>query len=449
MNRRTRGLGFGQFFLCKHRSVLAIGFLAAASLGVAARGDTSATWTSGSSGNWSSAASWSTNPNYPNNGTPAGINYTATISNPVTVTVDTPVTIDGLTLSGSAQVTGGGTFGTVNMSGNSNFTVNGALSNSTFNMSSSASVTATGTPTYDNVSFSQPVDPIPVNGGANVGGNASFGGGSATIQLGFTFTFVGSSPVTLDNINVSTGSFYSSLTSLGAPVTFGSGANISGIISYNWPAASAPYPIINNGTITTLSSNTAQTFIGGSTFTNNGTLILASEPATVIQPTTSFINNGTINFDGGLLQMSTLPVGSGTITGNGGSTGTIQGSGGSKFLMNFYGTQRFGSYNDYLQATNIDLGGTLQVDLQSGALAHISPSATYLILLGTSGISGSFANVGNGGRVVTTDGTGSFVVNIGSDQVTLSNFESVPEPASLGLLIAGGVGLLSRRQARN
>jgi hypothetical protein len=43
-----------------------------------ARGDVNATW-DGTSSNWSAAAHWSSNPYYPNNGTPSGALYDASL----------------------------------------------------------------------------------------------------------------------------------------------------------------------------------------------------------------------------------------------------------------------------------------------------------------------------------------------------------------------------------
>jgi hypothetical protein len=59
------------------------------------------TW-SGSTGNWTDPTQWSTNPNYPNNGTPTGTTYDAVINAPgtgaYTVTLNSNVTTDSVTL---------------------------------------------------------------------------------------------------------------------------------------------------------------------------------------------------------------------------------------------------------------------------------------------------------------------------------------------------------------
>src|ERR1700690_4048497 len=57
---------------------------------------------SGNTGNWTDPTQWTTNPNYPNNGTPAGTEYDAVIdapgAGPYTVTLNSNVTTDSVTL---------------------------------------------------------------------------------------------------------------------------------------------------------------------------------------------------------------------------------------------------------------------------------------------------------------------------------------------------------------
>jgi hypothetical protein len=70
----------------------------AVTISSSARGDVSATW-NGSTNNWSDAAAWSTNPYYPNNGTPLGLDYDVTISSG-NITLDVNPTIQTLKFSG-------------------------------------------------------------------------------------------------------------------------------------------------------------------------------------------------------------------------------------------------------------------------------------------------------------------------------------------------------------
>jgi hypothetical protein len=98
--------------------------LAAAAFGICtcpkgSNADAVASWLGGS-GNWSNAADWSTNPNYPNNGTPAGTNYQASISLPgsaaYTVTVNSNIAIDDLAI-GSSNATTDDIAGTLTVGG--------------------------------------------------------------------------------------------------------------------------------------------------------------------------------------------------------------------------------------------------------------------------------------------------------------------------------------------
>jgi len=81
--------------------------LLGATLPMVAHADVQATW-NGGSGDWSNSSLWSTNPNYPNNGTPSSVNYTAAINQPGTgpyqVTVSTNVTVDGITVDSPTQL---------------------------------------------------------------------------------------------------------------------------------------------------------------------------------------------------------------------------------------------------------------------------------------------------------------------------------------------------------
>jgi hypothetical protein len=67
------------------------------------------------------------------------------------------------------------------------------------------------------------------------------------------------------------------------------------------------------------------------------------------------------------------------------------------------------------------------------------------------GLSGQFANVASGARLLTVDGEGSFVVTYGDgNNLMLSAYEvtAVPEPESYALMLAGLglIGLVARRR---
>ena len=93
------------------------------------------------------------------------------------------------------------------------------------------------------------------------------------------------------------------------------------------------------------------------------------------------------------------------------------------------------------------LGGNLAVTFLNGYQNSISPSATFTIF--TAGnLTGSFANIANGGTFITSDGQGQFKVNYGAtsgfspNSVVLSNFVAVPEPSTWALMLTGGALVL-------
>jgi hypothetical protein len=91
--------------LAKRRQLAALGAVmatAAASGPTLAHGQTVASWISPVSGDWAEPLRWSTNPTYPNNGSPsAGDHYAASINAsgaPYAVSVSTPITLDSLSI---------------------------------------------------------------------------------------------------------------------------------------------------------------------------------------------------------------------------------------------------------------------------------------------------------------------------------------------------------------
>src|SRR5687768_11049203 len=77
---------------------LALAVCATSTACVAATGSN---WLSAVNGTWSDASKWSTNPNYPNNGTPPATTYDAVIDaigSAYVVTLNSNVTVDMLTL---------------------------------------------------------------------------------------------------------------------------------------------------------------------------------------------------------------------------------------------------------------------------------------------------------------------------------------------------------------
>ena len=113
-------------------------FSMAGMLTPSAKANTTASWVSETSGNWTNPGSWSTFPNFPNNGSPGPI-YDAVINAPVgsdfTVTLSSDITVNSLTLSATLSQTAG-TFqaGTVDVNAAGYFLSGGSLTTTTLNI---------------------------------------------------------------------------------------------------------------------------------------------------------------------------------------------------------------------------------------------------------------------------------------------------------------------------
>jgi PEP-CTERM motif len=110
-----------------------------------------------------------------------------------------------------------------------------------------------------------------------------------------------------------------------------------------------------------------------------------------------------------------------------------------------------GTQYDYLTeagALPLSLDGTLSLTLVNGFVP--SPGDMFTIIHSNANLGpGLFDNIAPGGRLETTDGLGSFVVNYGtgSPDVVLTNF-LIPEPATSALALLGLGVLVQRRRRR-
>lgn len=233
--------------------------------------------------------------------------------------------------------------------------------------------------------------------------------------------------------------------------------------------------VFENAGLFRKSAGTGESIIGDTvTFDNTGTLEVASGTLTVNGPFTQ--TAGKISLHGGKLKSaSVLNIQGGSIEGCGILEASLANNGtispgiaagtmsiignlsqldGSSMLFEIGGPIS-GTDHDLLNVSGMAvLNGSLSLDLLNSYENLIATSQTFVILDAGSPLTGSFMNVASGQRLITADGLGSFQVDYGaespygSDKITLSNFQAVPEPSTLALAICSlclGICLIYRR----
>ncbi len=230
------------------------------------------------------------------------------------------------------------------------------------------------------------------------------------------------------------------------------------------------------------SFNNAGTYLkstGGTTqiavpFTNTGRILIE---AGTLSFTSTFTNSGgSLSSTGGNFAFSSaVDLGTGTLSGVGTITAPSVTAGGlvspgnspgqlaltgdltllstSTLLLELGGTTRGVGYDFLSIGGTATLNGTLVVNFTGGFQATVTGSDTFTVV--TAGnLTGTFANVGNGQRLFTNDGLGSFVVNYGpgsafaSDSLVLNSFVPVPEPSTYALLSLGVLVLVAAQRRR-
>ncbi len=100
---------------------------------------------------------------------------------------------------------------------------------------------------------------------------------------------------------------------------------------------------------------------------------------------------------------------------------------------------------------DITLDGDLVLRFAAGFESLVTMADTFAIFEAPEDIDGAFNNVAAGARLLTADGSGSFVVNygptspFGDNRVVLSDYEVIPEPAAGLLLLTLGFSKRRRR----
>jgi len=444
----------------------------------------SAAW-DGSTGNWSDATHWSTNPVFPNNS--GGTTYQASMS-AGSLTLDHPITVDSFSISG-------GTFIAQNnlnlpirfeaTGGTSNFGPGGSLSTPLLKISAGAV----------NFNYDLVLPPTQLSGdrlsGATLGGSGNF-----TVMDGFDWS--GGSMA-----GTGTTTFFGNRSILNTPNTLRTQRNIrnvGGILDWRATGPNAYMDLERGATFTNAADatfivhggihivgdnhgspgfflNEGDFIVDGGTsssgfqvpFRNSGevralsgTLAFTSgfrqTGGSIDLRGVTFIDGShedcTAIFDGGSVVGATTfacPLINSTMMSVGSPIGEIRASDSvrllndSRLMLELGGRMKAIQY-DSLMAETIDLGGKLDIRFARGFETSILGSDSFNIISTQQLPFGNFDNVSDG-RLATSDGLGSFKVIINGTGVTLTDFQAVPEPAALFSMAASAVMFLTRRRS--
>ena len=403
-----------------------------------ARADIAATW-NGTTGNWTDAARWNTNPDFPNNSAPNF--YDATISAGA-VTLNQNIAINQFALGGGALA---GSF-TLSLAEGI------AWSGGSLALTGGGRVTF-GAGTASSVSGS----PVFASGRIVGGGSATFSipsGATLTVLNNASFFADIASPSwTLNNV----GTFIARATSGAGFTPMDAVFNNTGIVRVELAGGTSQTLSLAGGgthsggfdvaTGTALEFGGRTILQGGVAITGGGTAFVAGEvrAAGNFGASNLAVAVGALNVGGNIVTVTgggLLVLDDGALTGggtlNGGLTtyGTIA-PGNGIGTLNVAGNATFGPEAQLaieISGTSFDvlaisgsaaLGGELLVSFPTGSTP--ASGASFTILTATVGRSGTFANApADGGSLATVDGRGSFTIHYLANAVMLDQFVRNP-----------------------